>query len=479
MAPSTVRFESLLRSTRREFVLFGAVAIASSARAVTTDRAPDAVTPEMFGAKGDGTTNDTDAFAAMSKHINSQGGGTIVLRPVIYVVGAQKPSSGGMEASFAPSDIIHVSGCTLPVTIRGNGATLRCAPDLRYGRFDPRSGVPLPDAAKLDISNKASPYTGMIWVENCSGSVEISDIELDGNLRGLLVGGKAFPDGWEAGSVGVRLIGNSGPERLSRIHTHHHAVDGLMLAPSLDRSGSTRVTDVISELNGRQGCSVTGGRNIFFERCRFTRTGRAGLGAAPGAGVDIEAENWPIRNVAFSSCEFSDNVGLGLTAGSGDSAQIQFSNCKFVGTTNWSAWPDRPGIRFHSCTFVGSINHAYGDANPERSAQFFDCTFTDDPALSPTGAVYLSGPGKWIAIILTGPHVLFSRCRFRLVDTGVLPLSQRNTIYSDCVMSQRSREPSGPDGIYIGTNSITGNAYLQSSTIRGRLTLNGRLLPRT
>ncbi len=229
-----------------------------------------------------------------------------------------------MQPSFAGSDIIHLAGCSRPIAIRGNGARLRCAPGLRYGRFDPHSGVALPDAGELDLTNRAPPYTGMVWIEHCSGGIEISGLELDGNLQQLVVGGKGFPGGWEAGAVGLRMYSNTGPERLSGIYAHHHAVDGMMLAPTMDRKGSTWVTDVISEYNGRQGCSVTGGRNLVFDRCRFRRTGRAGLGASPGAGVDVEAENWPIRNVSFSQCEFSDNVGFGLVAGTGNSARIRF-----------------------------------------------------------------------------------------------------------------------------------------------------------
>jgi hypothetical protein len=465
--------------TRRELMMLGVAAAGSSAGAFKSDAGFGMVTPEMFGATGDGRTNDTDAFAAMSKHINQRSGGIIELRPVTYVVGRQRPGAGGMQPSFVSSEIIHLTGCTDPVVIRGNGATLRCAPGLRFGRFDPHSGAPLPDPKALDLTNRAPPYIGMVWIEHCSGGIEISDLELDGNLKHLVVGGRGFPAGWEAGGVGLRMYGNRGPERLTRIHAHHHAVDGMMLAPAVDRKDSTSVTDAICDYNGRQGCSVTGGRNFRFERCRFTRTGRAGLGASPGAGLDVEAEDWPIRDLTFSNCEFSDNRGFGLVAGTGDSERMRFEDCKFVGTTNWSAWPDRPGMRFARCLFVGSINHAYGDADPARSARFSECTFTDDPAHSPTGAVYLPDAGEWIAIVTTGPNVHFDHCRFRLVRKGVLPLSGRTTIYSDCTMSQRSAAPSGPEGTFVGTNSIAGNAYLGNSIIRGKLILNGRVLPRT
>jgi len=460
----------------RRALLFGAGG-ASVASLLRASPSVTSVTPEMFGAKGDGRTNDTKAFAAMSAHLNARGGGTITLRRVTYLVGEQRRGAGGHELSFEPLDIIHLSHCSRSIRIAGNGAKLRCAPGLRYGRFDPRSGKSLPDARKLDITNKAAPYQGIVWIEHCSASVEISDLELDGNLGALVVGGRAFPGGWEAGGVGIRLYANRGPERLFRIYSHHHAVDGIMVTPAADRSGATHMTDVICDYNGRQGCSITAGRNFLLERCTFRRTGRAGLGASPGAGVDIEAEESPIRNVVFSSCEFSDNIGFGMVAGSGDSADIRFSGCKFIGTTNLSAWPDKPGIRFDNCLFVGAINHSHGDANPSRATQFHHCTFTDNPALSPTGKVYIPHPGKWIAIVLQSPNVLFSHCRFHLIAEGVLPISQHNVIYEDCVMSQRSSDPSGPRGTYIGTNSINGNAHLEDSIIRGIVKVNGHLLP--
>jgi len=43
----------------------------------------------MFGAKGDGVTNDTDAFASMSTAIRLRGGGTVELRKTTYLVGRQ------------------------------------------------------------------------------------------------------------------------------------------------------------------------------------------------------------------------------------------------------------------------------------------------------------------------------------------------------------------------------------------------------
>ena len=468
-----------MSASRREFVMAaGAVGLASATRNATAATG-DQLTPEMFGAKGDGRTNDTDAFAALSDRVNARGGGTIVLRPVTYIVGKQSRGGPGQKA-FVPAGILHLTGCRGPVVIRGNGAIIRCAAGLRYGGFDRATGRPLPDSREnLRPENRAEPYWSMIQVEGCSGSVEISDIELDGNLAGLVVGGKYDRAGWQAGGSGIRMIRNTGPERLSQIRSHHHAQDGIIFQSDINRTSSTTVSDSACDENGRCGGSVLAGANYNFQRCRFRRTGRAGVPSSPAAGVDIEPEGVPINNVNFTDCEFSDNRGFGLVAGSAKAQNATFTGCKFIGTTNYAAWPHGAGFRFSDCLFVGQIVNVFGKEDPARATQFVNCTFTDDPTLSPTRQVFLgrSGPGT-VAVLLKSPNVLFSHCHFRLVANGLLPQSKSDVIYADCDMSQRSVEPSAPLGTYIGTNTIRGNARLEGSVIRGNVTLNGRTVPR-
>jgi hypothetical protein len=467
-----------MASTRRQFVAGAAVTLVVPASAAAPG---DAVTPEMFGAKGDGQTNDSRAFAAMSAHVNARGGGTIILRPVTYIVGEQHPSAGGKKPSFAPVDIIRLRRCARPITVQGNGAILRSASGLRFGRFDPNSGAALPDPPRRDFTNQATPYQAMIDIGACSGNISIADLELDGGIQRMRIGGRTAKGGWAAGGSGIRLRNNSGAERIARIKSHNHPVDGLILAPASERTGSTTVTDVVCDYNGRQGCSITGGRDMLFQRCKFRHTSRAVFHNAPGDGVDIEAEGRPIRNVDFQDCEFSNNVAFGMGAGRPtDSDDIRFTRCKFIGTTNWSAGPDRSRMRFRSCLFVGTIGYVYGDADPNLAAQFFDCTFTDDPALSPTGRVFLGRGGpKSIAMIGDRQNILFSHCKFRLVADGVLPNSGKDVIYDNCQMSQRAKDRSKPRGTYIGTNVVSGNANLEGSVIRGKVTLNGRVLSRT
>jgi len=469
-------------ASRREFIS-GTAAVAFAPGA---SLASDGVTPEAFGARGDGRTNDTEAFAALSSYINQQGGGTIVLRPVTYVVGKQRAARNAAQWqlprwTFPPADILHFANCVRPLVIRGNGATLRAASGLRFGTFDPQTDNPFHHPMPFyKREYVAVPYDGMIVVEHCSGIVDISDIELDGNLLGLLVGGQFGDAGWQVPAYGLKLIGNSGSERLLNIHSHHHACDGLIIKGLSERRSSSRISSVRCEYNGRQGCTISSGQNYDFEHCRFAHSGKGGLGSRPMAGVDLEAEpRSTIRRMGFLSCEFLDNRGAGLAADSGDTEDVSFDDCRFVGTTSWTAWPRKPRMTFSNCTFIGAMVHPFGDPNPARAARFVACSFLDDPALSPTGNLYL-GPSlaKPIVNAPSAENALFDTCRFHLIKEGLLPFT-RDVIYSDCIMSQRSPIRSHPGGIYFGTDRLSGNIDLSGATIGGNVTLNGRALPRT
>lgn len=440
--------------------------------------ATGALTPEQFGAKGDGRTNDSNAFAALAAEVNRRGGGEIQLRRTVYIVGRQAQAFRSRASyAFEPAKIMELVGLSRPLVIRGNGAVLRCARGLRYGTFHPVSGVKtdhgLPHTAPGELS---TPYRWMILVKDCSGSIDISDIELDGNIGAQSIGGKWGDTGWQIPAGGLGLVNNRGSERLSRIHSHHHGQDGLYI-DGLDAARSARslISNVRCEYNGRQGCSVVGGRGYDFRDCQFNHTGRANVASAPGAGVDIEAEaGKKVRDISFSGCTFSDNVGQGIVADSGDSEGVDFTGCTFVGTTNWAIWPNKPRFRFNRCTFVGSIVSTYGNARPELACQFYDCTFRDDPALAPGRRVYGgTNTDRPIADLPSQLNVLFSRCRFQLTHDSVLPWTT-NVIYSDCTLSQRSGRTSYPRGTYLGRSTLTGQANIYGSLIKGELMFNGQ-----
>jgi hypothetical protein len=103
----------------------------------------------------------------------------------------------------------------------------------------------------------------------------------------------------------------------------------------------------------------------------------AGVHSAPGAGVDVEAESGIIRNGVFEDCEFVDNYGCGFVADSGDSRDMQFKKCLFIGVSSWSNWTIKPKCRYYDCTFNGSIVHGCKATIAEDATQYYNCLFED------------------------------------------------------------------------------------------------------
>ena len=439
-------------------------------------QAAPSFTPENFGARGDGRTNDTAAFARMAEAVNRAGGGRIVLRRTVYVVGEQRAGLRLDAFAFAPQPILQLSRLARGVSIEGNGATLRCAPGLRYGTFDRESGraveLPMPNTRPDSL---ATPYYQMVLIEECRGPVSVADLELDGGVGAHRIGGPWGDTGRQIPCDGLFLRGNTGDEVVRNLHTHHHARDGLMLAgPATLPTGTRRLfTGVNSEWNGRQGCSLIGGHGYAFADSRFAHTGHGPVSTPPGAGFDIEAESAPIRSLRFERCVFEDNSGCGLVADSGDSADVRFADCRFVGTTNWSIWPNKPGFRFDRCEIVGACVRFFGSPEPIKATCFFNCTFTDAPARSANRKVYLNGP---MANVSDSRNVLFARCHFDATHGAQLPWST-DAVFDNCTMRQSGPTQAFPRGLFRNINKIDGAVDIAASRIHGRLVLNGQVIP--
>ena len=461
----------------RRFFLGGSAAAAliglsrSSAIGASIDVEPR-LTPEMFGAKGDGVTDDSAAFSALSDRINAAGGGTVILRQTTYLVAKR---GDDVQQWAKPARLLVFENCSRSLVIRGNNAKIRCAPGQRYGVFTASGDASAKTGKKRIGAKVASPYDQMIYVHSCSGDVEIADLELDGSVAALKIGGRVGDKGWQISATGIKLRNNTGAETLRNIHTHHHGHDGIYIdGVDADTKPRRQLIGIRSDNNGRQGMSIVGGRGYEFVDSSFTDTGRAGLKSAPAAGVDIEAERHKqIRRLRFENCRFENNSGAGMVADTGNSADVRFEGCTFVSTATWAIWADKPGFVFDQCLFAGSIVHPCSSADPAQATHFTNCTFRDDPKLSSTGAIKLRD--NLIANIPHATNVLFDHCRFLLDHEGILPFT-RHAIYQDCVMSQRSSKQSFTAGTFKGTNRITGNANIGDSAIQGVVILNGRTI---
>lgn len=374
------------------------------------------------------TTNtaagNTAGMAALAAAVNAADGGVIDFTPgKTYVVGAQTANNPAIASyTFTPAPLLVFSSCTRPIIIRGNGAKMQCAPGLKYGTFD-TSGAPTSHAMPYTGPEAAAPYNYMIRVLNC-GAFHIENLELDGNHATWEIGGDWGDTGIQIGASGLVIDNSTGPFSITGINSHHHGTDGIIINCPATGLAATLNNGLVShsrfEFNGRQGMSFVGGVGWTFLTCSFNHTWRLSatattegpLNTAPGGGVDIEAEGGKkVRRLRFETCEFINNGGPAMVADSGDSENVSFHECKFVGTTSWSLWSNKPRFTYHKCTFVGALVSLYGNANPALPAKFFDCMITNDVTASPTGSVYGSGATNLIGAGYD--NVLFQRVHFQ------------------------------------------------------------------
>jgi hypothetical protein len=342
---------------------------------------PAYITPEQFGAVGDGVTNDTAAFVKMSAFV-SRHGGTIALRPTTYIVGSQRYDPRHQDYSFWPSEIMNFDGCSKPIAILGNGARLRCSDGLRFGTFT-RAGQatshPLP---YYGVGELATPYFSMLRVANCSGSIQITDLELDGNIGGLQIGGPWGDAGWQIGCTGLSLENNSGPVIISQVASHHHAQDGgsgngVGVAGVLEQ---VSVQDCEFANNGRNGWSMVGGVGWQFARCKFNGSAR-GLpfaGSAPMCGIDFEAEAGKhVSKISLTDCIAEDNTRVGCAFGdSTNVSDVTWTGGRIVGNVGTAYYgAGVKGVMFQNTTFLGILVSL-------GSETFQNCRFSDDPSES-------------------------------------------------------------------------------------------------
>lgn len=438
--------------------------------------------PSMFGTANDGVTNETLAFVAMSREVRRRNGGVILLDRTVYMVGLQDAANTNTGNAFgvgvgpSPLDFSNMSG---RVQIIGNGAIFRTVSGLKYGSFNPATG-----AARTTISttptDAASPFEGVVrWVD-CSGDLTLEGFRCEGQNHTFVLGGEYGDTGRQVSNYGLYIVRATG--RISGVDFDavRMGLDGGAAQLTTTATSPKRpltMTRCFFDENGRQGFSQVGGRGARYVDCRFNRTGRGGVSSAPCSGFDMEAEGANLnRDTVFDGCEFVDNVGTAMVADSGDSADATFRRCKFIGTTNWAVWANKPGMVFEDCKIIGAVVNPYPDASGKLSNRFIRCLFTDDPALSPTGLVY--GPRVVETVPATG--TLFDDCDFTLVGAMTLPYTPNGVRYRDCRLSQATATATIMTGTFTGLNVISAPAnavnLANSNYVSGIVNLNGAVV---
>ena len=338
-----------------------------------------------FGAIGDGITNDQPAFEKAAKFFNQRVGcGKLIIPYGLYKVGRQVVDTP--RTFMKGYDVLALNGAS-NLTIRGapnnqgKYPVIKFADGLYYGSFyynGPKFGLPKCMPIRDNYDRKAITSIGAaIAIEACN-NISIENLELDGNLSNLIVGGTYGDVDRQLYHVGIYTV-KGYDIRLKNIHTHHFALDGIENVGT----NNLQLADIVSEYNGRMGLAWIGGDSLYAANCKFNRSANALIGSAPAAGVDIEPENnHDIHFGRFRTCEFAFNKGCGLVmaAGKWNVQNMVFEACTFIGYYTWSAWIPGINVHFKDCTFYGNITRAVSEKevkNVSEITSFDGCYFSD------------------------------------------------------------------------------------------------------
>ena len=382
---------------------------------------------KLFGAKGDGKTNDTDAFFKAAAFFNQRGGnGTLVIPRGTYIVGKQRHNDGTSNGYAYTSDNILDFKNINNLVIEGlKGSVIQYAANLKFGSFDPVT------EQKFDSNSRVAPvikYAAVVGnciaLNNCR-NVTIKSLTLNGNNKAIQFGGVYGDIGIQLTHSGV-FIQNSHAVTVDNITADYFGLDGI----GVSNVASTEPDDInISncnfEYNCRQGLSWVGGNNLSVKNCQFNHTGRSGYHSAPCAGVDIEAEINKINGGRFDNCQFIDNYGCGLVTGGGVTSDCTFNNCTFWGTTNWSVWVTAPSFTFTGCKIYGSIVHGINTVNDADATRYIKCHFEDKP--------YNGQPpyGKFLIECDGARKITFDSCTFVTNGKKIAWLNTANATTAD------------------------------------------------
>ena len=433
---------------------------------VPSAAAPMVVTPEQFGAKGDGCTDDTSAFQLAAETIQAAGEGVLVLKPqAVYRVGRQTHVEG-KTPYWQPEAIIRLEGVRSFVLL-GSGAVIQLNDGLRYGAFDGTNGDPLP--TKVSADNLFTDYTAYVAVGDLihirrADRVLIENVALDGNQSKLILGGEWGNSGRQCKASAV-VLDYVRDAVLKDVICRDNALDGITILqghpfvgdPPFAADGPEtphRLIRVMCLRNGRQGISWCGGRGLYCDDCDFSQTGRGTISSGPGAGVDMESESGACRTARFTRCRFVDNAGPGLICWHNQNVEdVACEGCVFEGTSYYSALVVSPRTVFRRCQFYGTYTGAHGDVDAARATQFEECQFTDAREETPDQAqrafTRLDGTLAYVA----GENVTFEKCRFDAHEVRAVHLhgEEDHERLVDCTFIARHRPADSVSVILNGT----------------------------
>lgn len=388
------------------------------------------LSPEQFGAVGDGVTDDQDAFDALSAAVNANNGGSIRFKHgSTYLIGKQAAGSGWY---LAPGYGLDLHDCD-DISIDFNGANFKMKP-LKFGSFNPATGVAsAPTLPVYDYTIRADPG-GLFKFEDNERVVLTGAAVMDLNGSNMILGGEWGDIGYQIAHYGIELYGNTSVNTDGcNVKIRNSLLDGIAIGSTGLTTSSAKEPITLRGFHvenvGRNCISVIGSNDLLIDKCSMVNSGRGPkpgggyITSAPGSAYDIEAESSVNRNVRITNSVMIEGPlgGAAFVADSGDSRDILVENCIIDGRISVS----RLGTVFKNCQINGRFTKvATGGVG---DATLIDGCFGNDTPIYSAAVT-----GYFIDTEGSGPGAIMKNCVFTLANIGI---NGRGLTMLDCTVT--------------------------------------------
>jgi len=343
-----------------------------------------------FGAKGNGRTDDQEAFVKASAFFNKRkGNGKLIIPKGIYLVGRQQfmGNEPNSRITYVGDYAIDLRSCSNMIIEGKPGAVLKDNDSLRIGAFYPATGKPFKHSmkdinVKPEYANYASNAGNIIYTSGCS-NIKISGLTIDGNVGNFIFGGNwgIGRNAFELIHYGVYIL-DSHDITVSNCDIKNFSCDGIYIANLGQDLKTFNITVDKCKVNycGRNGLSWIGGENIRVTNSVFSNSGQGTVHESPAAGISIEVENSSFcRKGYFYNCTMENNIGSAIASGSKDlSSQVLFKKCIAASPSYFTVFADAPAHVFEDCAFYGTVLVWYRATTEKDAVKFKRCLFEEN-----------------------------------------------------------------------------------------------------